>query len=129
MNNPISPHLSIYKFKINMMMSIAHRITGGAMYFAMLLLFIFLLALSFGGGFYNVFSILLSTWIGNFILVGITWALFHHMLGGIRHIIWDNVKGFELNTIDLLASASLIGGILLTILFWVSFIIFNWLLL
>ncbi|MDG2187505.1 MAG: succinate dehydrogenase, cytochrome b556 subunit [Hyphomicrobiales bacterium] len=123
MNNPLSPHLSIYKFRINMMMSIAHRITGSAMYFGMILVLILLLTLSLGESFYNLFLIFLSTWIGNIILVGVTWALFHHMLGGIRHIIWDNVRGFDLSTIDFLASATLIGGILLTFVFWLSYLI------
>ena len=124
MNNPLSPHLSIYKFRINMMMSIAHRITGSAMYFGMILVLILLLTLSLGESFYNLFLIFLSTWIGNIILVGLTWALFHHMLGGIRHISWDNVRGFDLSTIDFLASATLIGVILLTFVFWLSYLIF-----
>tara|TARA_B110000444_G_scaffold152279_1_gene142508 strand:+ start:3127 stop:3450 length:324 start_codon:yes stop_codon:yes gene_type:complete len=106
-----------------MMMSIAHRITGSAMYFGMILVLILLLTLSLGESFYNLFLIFLSTWIGNIILVGVTWALFHHMLGGIRHIIWDNVRGFDLSAIDFLASATLIGGILLTFVFWLSYLI------
>src|SRR5581483_6252728 len=34
---PLSPHLQIYKPMLTMMMSIVHRITGGALYFGLLL--------------------------------------------------------------------------------------------
>jgi len=118
MNNPLSPHLSIYKFKLSLLMSIAHRITGGALYFSMLVFLFFLVSLSSGASAYELFSSIIGTWIGKQVILGITWAVFHHMLGGLRHFLWDMVKGFEVKTVDKLATITLLGGIVLTIIYW-----------
>jgi len=118
MNNPLSPHLSIYKFKLSLLMSIAHRITGAALYFSMLIFLFFLISLSIGASGYEIFSLIISTWIGKLVMLGITWAIFHHMLGGLRHFLWDMVKGFEVKTVDKLATISLLGGIALTVIYW-----------
>ena len=118
MNNPLSPHLSIYKFKLSLLMSIAHRITGGALYFSMLIFLFFLVSLSSGASAYELFSSIIGTWIGKLVILGITWAVFHHMLGGLRHFLWDMVKGFEVKTVDKLATTTLLGGIALTIIYW-----------
>ena len=118
MNNPLSPHLSIYKFKLSLLMSIAHRITGGALYFSMLIFLFFLVSLSSGASAYELFSSIIGTWVGKLVILGITWAVFHHMLGGLRHFLWDMVKGFEVKTVDKLATITLLGGIVLTIIYW-----------
>ena len=118
MNNPLSPHLSIYKFKLSLLMSIAHRITGGALYFSMFIFLFFLISLSNGSSGYELFSTIIDTWIGKLVILGITWAIFHHMLGGLRHFLWDMVKGFEVKTVDKLATITLLGGIVLTIIYW-----------
>lgn len=118
MNNPLSPHLSIYKFKLSLLMSIAHRITGAALYFSMLIFLFFLVSLSSGASAYELFSSIIGTWIGKLVILGITWAVFHHMLGGLRHFLWDMVKGFEVKTVDKLATITLLGGIVLTIIYW-----------
>ena len=57
--------------------------------------------------------------VGQIILFGFTWALLHHMLGGIRHLIWDLIYGFEPAEREMLTLASLIGSIALTIVIWV----------
>ena len=118
MNNPLSPHLSIYKFKLSLLMSIAHRITGGVLYFSMLIFLFFLVSLSSGASGYELFSSIIGTWIGKLVILGITWAVFHHMLGGLRHFLWDMLKGFEVKTVDKLATITLLGGIVLTIIYW-----------
>ena len=118
MNNPLSPHLSIYKFKLSLLMSIAHRITGGALYFSMLIFLFLLVSLSSGASAYELFSSIIGTWIGKLVILAITWALFHHMLGGLRHFLWDMVKGFEVKTVDKLATITLLGGIVLAIIYW-----------
>ena len=56
---------------------------------------------------------------GRLILFGYTWALIHHMLGGVRHLIWDTGRGFDLDTADMMARMSIIGSIALTIIVWV----------
>ena len=123
MNKPLSPHLSIYKFKLSLLMSIAHRITGGALYFSMIIFMFFLASLALGEQYYVIFSTIIGSWIGKLIMLGITWAIFHHMLGGLRHFIWDIGKGFEVKTVDQLAAITLLGGVLLTLIYWVVFFI------
>ena len=61
----------------------------------------------------------MGTWIGRLILFGYTWALMHHMLGGIRHLIWDSGRGFGPGEREWLAGATLVGSIALTIILWI----------
>lgn len=58
-------------------------------------------------------------WLGRLVLFGFTWALMHHILGGLRHFIWDTGRGYDLNKVEWLVRANLIGSILLTILIWI----------
>jgi len=115
---PLSPHLSIYKFTMTMAMSIAHRITGAGLYVGVLLLAWFLIAASSDAASFGVFSAFIDSIIGQILLFGFTWALFHHLLGGIRHFLWDTGYGMEAPLRDQLAWATLIGGIALTIVAW-----------
>jgi succinate dehydrogenase / fumarate reductase cytochrome b subunit len=115
-SRPLSPHLSIYRPMLTMMMSIAHRITGAGLYFAMLLLAWWLLAAASGPNAYGTLQRFMGSWIGWLVLLGCTWALMHHMLGGIRHLIWDIGYGFGPAEREWLARATLIGGIVLTII-------------
>jgi len=86
---PLSPHLQIYKPTLTMVMSIVHRITGAALYFGMLLLAWWLIAAASGPNAYAGFEWFMGRVLGQLLLFGYTWALIHHMLGGIRHLIWD----------------------------------------
>jgi succinate dehydrogenase / fumarate reductase, cytochrome b subunit len=116
---PLSPHLSIYRPMMTMMMSIAHRITGAGLYFGTLLLAWWLLAAAAGANGYARFQWFADSLIGRLLLFGFTWALLHHLLGGIRHLIWDLGYGFEPAEREWLARATLIGSIVLTLLLWV----------
>ncbi len=91
---PLSPHLFIYKPMLTMMMSIVHRITGVGLYFGTLLLAWWLIAAASGPNAYAGIGSFMSSFVGPLILFGYTWALIHHMLGGIRHLIWDTGHGF-----------------------------------
>ena len=117
---PISPHLQIYSPLINMMMSIVHRITGCALYFGTLLLAFYLVSAASGPEAYDYAKWVFGNPLGLLVLFGYTWALFHHMLGGIRHMIWDTGRGFDLATVDKLCWGSLIASISLTILVWIA---------
>ncbi len=118
-NRPLSPHLQIYKPLLTMMMSIVHRITGAALFFGMLLLVWWLIAAAAGPNAYASVQWFMQTLLGRLILFGYTWALIHHMLGGIRHLIWDAGYGFEANEREALSLATLLGSIVLTVLLWV----------
>jgi succinate dehydrogenase / fumarate reductase, cytochrome b subunit len=115
---PLSPHLQIYRPMLTMMMSIVHRITGAALYFGTLLLAWWLLAAASGPNAYATFQTVASSFIGRIVLLGYTWALVHHMLGGIRHLIWDTGHGFGPVEREWLVRANLVGSIVLTILLW-----------
>jgi succinate dehydrogenase / fumarate reductase cytochrome b subunit len=115
---PLSPHLQIYRPMLTMMMSIVHRITGAALYFGTLLLAWWLIAAASGPNAYANVEWFTATLIGRLILFGYTWALIHHMLGGIRHLIWDTGHGLEPAEREMLTVATLIGSIALTLLLW-----------
>ncbi len=115
---PLSPHLQVYRFTMTMMMSIAHRISGAALYFGTFLLAWWLIAAASNERYFNHVNELFASNVGRFILLGYTWALIHHMLGGMRHLLWDTGGGFGKKTLDILAFGTLIGSIALTILIW-----------
>jgi len=116
---PLSPHLEIYRPTLTMAMSIVHRITGVGLYIGVLLLAWFLIALSSDATTFATFSSFIRSFIGQLLLLGFTWALFHHMLGGVRHALWDSGIGLDHPLRERLAQATLIGGIALTIITWI----------
>jgi succinate dehydrogenase / fumarate reductase cytochrome b subunit len=116
---PLSPHLSIYRPTLTMMMSIAHRVTGAALYFGMLLVAWWLLAAANGPAAYNSFQGFIGSWFGRLVLFGYTWALIHHMLGGIRHLIWDTGRGFGVHEREWLTAATLVGSVGITLVLWI----------
>ena len=118
-NRPLSPHLQIYKPLLTMMMSIVHRITGGALFFGMLLLVWVLIAAAAGPNAYASVRWFMETLLGRLILFGYTWALIHHMFGGVRHFIWDTGHGFGPTEREWLVRAGLAGSIVTTIILWI----------
>lgn len=117
-NRPLSPHLQIYKFIPTMAMSIVHRITGGALYFGTLLVAAWLISAASGEAYFNQVNWLFGSIIGQIVLFGYTWAVLHHLLGGLRHIMWDIGYGFEKEFSTMLAKANLVASIALTVLVW-----------
>jgi succinate dehydrogenase / fumarate reductase cytochrome b subunit len=120
---PVSPHLTIYRWTPTMTMSIAHRITGIALYFGMLLVAVWLIAAAGGGPFFDKVSWLVGTWFGTLVLVGFTWALFHHLFGGIRHFLWDTGILMEKRTSTVLAWLTLAASLVCTALTWAVYLV------
>jgi succinate dehydrogenase / fumarate reductase cytochrome b subunit len=116
---PLSPHLQIYRPMLTMMMSIVHRATGVALYYGTLAVAWWLISAAVGPNAYANVEYFFGSLIGRLFLFGYTWALIHHMLGGIRHLIWDTLRGFDHTQREMLALGSLIGSISLTLLVWV----------
>ena len=116
---PLSPHLQIYRPMLTMMMSIIHRITGLGLYFGIVLLVGWLMAAAVSDSCFDAVQGFFGHWFGRLLLFGFTLALIHHTLGGLRHLLWDTGRGFDLNTVEWLARANLAGSIVLTILLWV----------
>jgi succinate dehydrogenase / fumarate reductase cytochrome b subunit len=117
---PLSPHLQIYSPLINMVMSILHRITGMALYAGTLLLAWWLIAAASGPASFAFANSFFVSPFGLLILVGYTWAFMLHLLGGVRHLIWDTGRGFSLSTVNSLCWSSLIGSFLLTAAIWIA---------
>ena len=115
---PLSPHLQIYRPMLTMMMSIVHRITGVGLYFGIVLLVGWLTAASISDGYFDFVQGFFGHWFGRLLLFGFTWALIHHALGGLRHLLWDTGRGFDLRLVEWLARANLAGSIVLTLLLW-----------
>ena len=118
MARPLSPHLSIFRPYINMTMSILHRITGAANYFGTLLLAAWLIAAATSDAWFDMVSGLLATPIGLIVLFGFTWSVMHHLLGGIRHFIWDTLHGFSRGSVKLLSWLTILLSIALTGAIW-----------
>ena len=119
---PLSPHLEIYRFTLTMAMSIVQRITGIANYVGTLLLVIWLGAAALGGETYTTVSAIFGSWIGQVVLFGYSWSLFHHMLGGVRHFIWDSGRMLDPEGRELIARLQLAGSIVLTLAAWAIYV-------
>ena len=117
---PLSPHIQIYRWTLTMMLSILHRATGLALYAGTALLAWWLLAAASGPEAYAQVQAVSSAWYGRLVLFGYTWALFHHMFGGIRHFIWDTGRGFDLKHVEILARIAAFVPPLLTLGVWVA---------
>ena len=115
---PLSPHLGIYRPLINMVMSIVHRITGSALYAGTALLAWWLIAIAQGPKHFALVSAVFSHPLGQLVLFGYTWALIHHMLGGVRHLIWDTGRGFSIGMVNFLSWGSIVLSVVLTVAIW-----------
>ena len=116
--NPVSPHLQIYRWHISSLLSITHRISGVINLLALILIFFWLLGLSFGESNYELFLLIINSFFGKFILIGFTWSMSFHILSGIRHLAWDFGYGFEITTANISGIIVIICSLVLTIIFW-----------
>ena len=116
--NPLSPHLQIYRWHISSLLSITHRITGVINLLALILIFFWLLGLSFGENNYELFLLIINSFFGKFILIGFTWSMSFHIFSGIRHLVWDLGYGFEIKTANISGIIVIIFSLVLTIIFW-----------
>ena len=116
--NPLSPHLQIYRWHISSLLSITHRISGVINLLALILIFFWLLILSFDESNYKLFLLIINSFFGKFILIGFAWSMSFHILSGIRHLAWDLGYGFEIKTANISGIIIIICSFILTIIFW-----------
>ena len=116
--NPLSPHIQIYRWHVSSLLSITHRISGVINLLALILIFFWLLVLSFGESNYDFFLLIINSFYGKFILIGFTWSMSFHLLSGIRHLAWDLGYGFEIKTANISGIIVIIFSLVLTIIFW-----------
>jgi len=115
---PLSPHLQIYKLPLTALVSISHRATGIANSFAMALLVWVLFKASGNADGFAGTQAFVDSWFIKLVLFGFTFTLYFHMCNGIRHLFWDIGKGFELDTANKTAKASIAAAAILTIITW-----------
>jgi succinate dehydrogenase / fumarate reductase cytochrome b subunit len=124
-SRPLSPHLQIYRFTLTMANSIIQRGTGIAMYFGTLLIVLWLGAAALGDGPLGVVNATFGFWLVQIVFFLATWALFHHMLGGIRHFIWDSINGLDPVSRETIVRIQFAVSILLTLGAWAIFVWFR----
>jgi succinate dehydrogenase / fumarate reductase, cytochrome b subunit len=117
---PLSPNIQVYRPQLTSVLSILNRVTGVLLSFAAIALVIWLLAASAGPQAYTVVQTALASWIGQVILFGCTFAFFLHFFGGIRHLVWDTVHGFELRTIYMSGWIVVAASIAMTVAAWIA---------
>lgn len=111
-NRPLSPHLQIYKPHILMVSSILIRISGNGLTVGIVLVLWWLLAAAAGPEAYEAnMAWLTKWWLAKLVWFGLIWALWYHMLGGIRHLVWDEAVGLELETAEKLGWGIVIGSV------------------
>ena len=115
---PLSPHIQIYKWHISSLVSISHRITG--IINIIVITFVCLLAslIVFGESNYKTINLFLSSSIGKFTILGLTWSFSFQVLSEIRHLIMDLGYGFELKTTKITGLLVIFGSIFLTVIFY-----------
>ena len=117
---PLSPNIQIYRPQLTSVLSIANRITGVALSLGAVGLVIWLTAAAIGPRAYGEVHDIVASWAGRIVLFGFTFAFFLHLCGGIRHLVWDTVHGFELRSIYISGWAVVAGSVALTGAAWAA---------
>ena len=117
-NNPLSPHLQIYKWQISSLLSITHRIVGVINILAIIIICFLSLSLLLGTESYEIINSLFKSFIGKFIVISICWTFSFHILNELRHLLGDLGYGFDLKVAKITCIVTLLGSFALTILFY-----------
>ncbi|KRE92433.1 succinate dehydrogenase [Frateuria sp. Soil773] len=115
---PLSPHLQIYSWQVQMVTSILHRATGIALAVGTLLIVWGLLALAGGEASFGQFKTCIGSPLGLVLLFGWSWALFYHLCNGIRHLVQDTGAGYAIPQFVRSSWLSVIVSVLLTVAVW-----------
>jgi succinate dehydrogenase / fumarate reductase cytochrome b subunit len=117
---PISPNIQIYRPQLTSVLSIANRITGVSLCLGAIGLVVWLTAAAMGPQAYAEVQDVVSSWVGRIVLFGFTFAFFMHLCGGIRHLVWDTVHGFDLRSIYVSGWAVVACSVVLTLATWAA---------
>ena len=116
--NPLSPHLQIYRWQVNSLLSITHRIVGIVNIFSIILICLWSISLLLGEENYEVIKLLLQSFFGKFLITGLCWTYSFHILNEVRHLVWDLGYGFDLKTSKITGILVIIGSLILTTLIY-----------
>tara|TARA_X000001036_G_C20156607_1_gene593615 strand:- start:128 stop:514 length:387 start_codon:yes stop_codon:yes gene_type:complete len=117
-NNPLSPHLQIYKWQISSLLSITHRIVGVINILAITIICFLILSLLLGTESYQMINNFFKSFFGKFVIISLCWTFSFHILNELRHLIWDLGYGFDLKVAKITGVIALAGSFILTILFY-----------
>jgi succinate dehydrogenase / fumarate reductase, cytochrome b subunit len=118
-NRPLSPHVEIYRMPLTAILSITHRITGVGLAMGLLLLTWWVTAAAFGEGAFATVMAFTGSWFGQLILFGFSLALYFHLCNGIRHLVWDAGKGFEIPDTNRANQIVIVSALALTVITWI----------
>lgn len=116
---PLSPHLQVYSWQVQMVTSILHRATGIVLVLGSLLMVCGFVSLAAGPEEWARFSRFARSGLGFLILFGWSWSLAYHLINGIRHLLQDAGYGYAISTFVRNSWISVIGSLALTALIWV----------
>ena len=117
-NNPLSPHLQIYRWQISSLLSITHRIVGVVNFFIIILICLWTMLLIFDQSYYSTIYIILNSSFGKFLAISLCWTFSFHILNELRHLFWDAGYGFDLKVARITGILVFFGSFVLTILFY-----------
>lgn len=115
---PLSPNIQIYRPELTSVLSIGYRVSGVVLSVYIVGLVVWLLAASAGPQAYSTMRAVISSWLGQVLLFAGTFSLFWHLYGGVRHLVWDTVHGFELRSIYISGWAVVGASALSTVAAW-----------
>ena len=115
---PLSPHLDVYKWQVQMLTSILHRATGIALVAGMLGLVWGLVALAGGEKSWAAFATCAGSLLGQLVLFGFSWALAYHLINGVRHLVQDAGHGWSIPEFVRSSWISIIGSVVLVVVVW-----------
>ena len=117
-NNPLSPHLQIYKWQISSLLSITHRIVGVINFLATIFICIWVCSLLLGETSYEITKSFMNSFIGKFSLIFLCWTFSFHILNEIRHLACDVGYGFDLKVAKITGVLAFFGSFVLTVIFY-----------
>jgi len=120
---PLSPNIQVYRPQLTSVLSIANRITGVTLTACAVVLIIWLVAAASGPDAYSRFQLLIGSWPGLILLLATTFAFLFHLCGGIRHLVWDSVRAFELRQIYASGWIVVLASVVLTLASWLTSLI------
>ena len=118
-NKPLSPHIQIYSWNISSLISISHRITGVINIVVLTIICFWIASFLFGNSIYSIVQNILNSFLGKFLVIGITWSFSFQILSEIRHLFWDLGYGFDLKTSKVSGIIVIFGSFLITILIYI----------
>ena len=114
-NNPLAPHLQIYKWQISSLLSITHRIVGVVNILAITLICFWIISLLLGEANYLSLQLILKSFFGKFLIISLCWTFSFHILNEIRHLAWDLGYGFDLKISKITGVITVIGSFILAV--------------